>query len=249
MNRADGSPDVARGRRAPTGRARRPGLLITTDDRAIGDGLSSDTPRITPAQRDATARYSPDVPAADRAWIEAAIAAARPEAQRLIAEVDGLVEYRVHRGDPLGVTRSRISPGGASFEISFDVGSLDGDRRQDRSVTVLHEYGHAIDLALVPPRTNEALEAGIPRTGPCGNYGGTLTGSCAEPPERFADTFAKWALRGNVSAAGAGYEVATRPRSRTGARRWRRSRSSSPPRSARSARGGAAGGPPCRPRP
>ena len=150
MNRGDGSPDVARGRRAPAGRARRPGLLITTDDRAIGDGLSYDTPRITPAQRDATARYSPDVPAADRAWIEAAIAAARPEAQRLIAEVDGLVEYRVHRGDPVGVTRSRISPDGASFEISFDVGSLDGERRQDRFVTVLHEYGHAIDLALVP---------------------------------------------------------------------------------------------------
>ena len=76
---------------------------------------------------------------------------------------------------------------------------------------MLHEYGHAIDLALVPPRTNEALEAGIPRTGPCGNYGGTLTGSCAEVPERFADTFAKWALRGNVSAAGAGYGVASPP--------------------------------------
>ena len=186
-------------------------FMITTDDRAIGDGLSYDTPRITPAERDATARYSPDVPPADRAWIEAAIAAARPEAQRLIAEVDGLVDYRVHRGDPVGVTRSRITPAGASFEISFDVGSLDGERRQDRFVTVLHEYGHAIDLALVPSRTNEALEAGIPRTGPCGNYGGTLTGSCAEVPERFADTFAKWALRGNVSAAGAGYGVASPP--------------------------------------
>ena len=186
-------------------------FVIATDDRAIGDGLSYDTPRITPAQRAATARYSADVPAADRAWIEAAIATARPEAQRLIAEVDGLVEYRVHRGDPVGVTRSQISPDGASFEISFDVGSLDGERRQDRFVTVLHEYGHAIDLALVPSSTNEALEAGIPRTGPCGNYGGTLTGSCAEVPERFADTFAKWALRGNVSAAGAGYGVAPPP--------------------------------------
>jgi hypothetical protein len=186
-------------------------LVIATDDRAIGDGLSYDTPRITTAERDATARYSPSVPVADRAWIEAAVASARPEAQRLIAEVDGLVEYQVHRGDPVGVTRSRISPAGASFAISFDVASLDGERRQDRAVTVLHEYGHAIDLALVPQKTNDALEAGIPRSGPCGNYGGTLTGSCAEPAERFADTFAKWALRGSVSAAGAGYGVASPP--------------------------------------
>jgi len=186
-------------------------LLIATDDRAIGDGLSPDTPRITGAQRDATARYADAVLQRDREWIEAAIAAARPEAQRLIAEVDGLVEYQVHRGDPLGVTRSEVSPGGARFVISLDVASLDGDRGQDRAVTVLHEYGHAIDIALVPQELNDKLEAGVPRTGTCGNYGGALTGSCAEPAERLADTFAKWALRGSVSAVGAGYQVANPP--------------------------------------
>ena len=186
-------------------------LLIATDDRAIGDGLSPDTPRISGAQRDASARYADTVPERDRAWIEAAIAAARPEAQRLIAEVDGLVEYQIHRGDPLGLTRSEVSPGGARFVISFDVASLDGDRGQDRSVTVLHEYGHAIDIALVPQELNARLEAGIPRSGTCGDYGGVLTGSCAEPAERFADTFAKWALRGSVSAVGAGYQVANPP--------------------------------------
>jgi hypothetical protein len=186
-------------------------LLIATDDRAIGDGLSPDTPRITGPQRDATARYADAVPTRDREWIESAIAAARPEAQRLIAEVDGLVEYQIHRGDPLGVTRSEVSPDGARFVISFDVASLDGDRGQDRAVTVLHEYGHAIDIALVPRELNDGLEAGIPRTGTCGNYGGALTGSCAEPAERFADTFAEWALRGSVSAVGAGYQVANPP--------------------------------------
>ena len=31
------------------------------------------------------------------------------------------------------------------------------------------------------------------------------------PEERFADTFAKWALRGGVSAVGAGYGVANPP--------------------------------------
>jgi len=113
----------------------------------------------------------------------------------------------VHRGDPVGVTRSTISPDGASFAISFDVASLDGERRQDRAVTVLHEYGHVVDLALVRREIGDQLDAAIPRTGPCGNYGGVLTGSCAAQPERFADTFAKWALRGSVSAVGAGYQV------------------------------------------
>ena len=186
-------------------------LLIAADDRAIGDGVSLDRPRITEAERDATTRYSAAVPEHDRAWIEAAVAAARPEAQRLIAEVDGLVEIQVHSGDPLGVTRSRVSPAGASFVISFDVASLDGARGQDRSVTVLHEFGHAIDLALVPRELNATLDGGIPRTGACGNYGGLMTGSCSEPAERFADTFAKWALRGSVSVVGAGYQVANPP--------------------------------------
>jgi hypothetical protein len=186
-------------------------LFVVAGDRAIGDGASLDRPRITSEQRVATARYAATVPERDRRWIEAAIAAARPEAQRLIAEVDGLVEYQVHQGDPLGVTRSEITPDGASFVISFDVGSLDGHRGQDRAVTVLHEYGHAIDLALVPQELNDPLEGGIPRTGACGDYGGAKTGSCAEPAERFADTFAKWALRGSVSAVGAGYQVANPP--------------------------------------
>ena len=183
-------------------------ILLGSGGRAIGGGPSADTPRITAAERGATARFAAGVPVADRDWIVAAVAAARPEAQQLIAEVDGLVEYQVHRGDPLGVTRSSVGPGGAAFVISFDIAALDGRRRQDRAVTVLHEYGHAIDFALIPQATNDALEAGIPRTGACGDHGGTMTGACAEAPERFADTFAKWALRGKVSAVGAGYEVA-----------------------------------------
>jgi hypothetical protein len=186
-------------------------VLIASGERAIGDGLSIDAPRITRAERAASASYAPSVPEADRVWIEAALASARPEAQRLIAEVDGLVTYQVHRGDPLGVTRSRISPVRATFEISFDVTLLDGERAQDRAVTVLHEYGHAIDLALVPKELGDQLEAAIPRGGPCGDYGGVLTGSCATPAERFADTFAKWALRGSVSAVGAGYQVTNPP--------------------------------------
>ena len=141
----------------------------------------------------------------------ASIAAARPEAQRLIAEIDGLVEFRTHAGDPLGVTRSSIGIDSAAFVIDVDVASLNGRRAQDRDITMLHELGHAIDLALVPAATNAVLESGIPRSGTCDAGGTGPVGSCAAPQERFADTFAKWALRGRVSAIGAGYQVATPP--------------------------------------
>ena len=167
-----------------------------------------DTIEVGDAERAAGPRYGPAVAAGDRAWIEAAIAASRPEAMPLIAEVDGLVEFRTHVGPPLGVTRSEISGGGASAVISLDVSQLNGRRVIDREVTVLHELGHAIDFMIVEQALNDRLEAGIPRTGTCSVDGQGLSGSCTEPAERFADTFAKWALNGRVSALGAGYGVA-----------------------------------------
>jgi hypothetical protein len=186
-------------------------LLKLGADGQVGARSKDGTVRISDEDRAATARFAPDVPAGDRAWIEAAIATARPEAQRLIAEVDGLVEYRVHHGDPFAVTQSSIGSREARFVLSFDIGSLDRTRTLDRNGAVLHEYGHVIDHALVPAETNATLEAGIPRTGSCTNWGGALTGACAEPAERFADTFAKWALRGHFSVVGAGYAVAVPP--------------------------------------
>ena len=174
-------------------------------------GPPPDTTTITAAQRAAGPRFAPEVAASDREWVLASIAGARPEAQRLIAEIDGLIEFRTHAGDPLGVTRTNVGAAGSSFVIDVDTASLNGRRVQDRDVTMLHELGHAIDHAIVPAATNAVLEAGIPRSGSCDAGATGLVGSCATPEERFADTFAKWALRGNVSAVGAGYEVATPP--------------------------------------
>ena len=42
-------------------------LLISSDDRAIGDGASLDQPRITAAQREASATYASTVPAPRKA--------------------------------------------------------------------------------------------------------------------------------------------------------------------------------------
>ena len=116
---------------------------------------------------------------------------------------------RTHRGLPIGYTDSLMRGDRATFAISFDTVLLNGRRLTDRDVVVLHELGHAVDLALVPQELNDRLEAQIPRTGTCVNDSHGLAGSCTEPAERFADTFAKWALRGSVSAVGAGYGVAT----------------------------------------
>jgi hypothetical protein len=102
-------------------------------------------------------------------------------------------------GETLGVTRG----GERGFTVDFNVARLDADRAMDRATVVLHELGHVIDFALVPEKINARLDELIPRGGPCG-----LAIDCELVEERFADTFAKWALHGAVAEIGAGYGVA-----------------------------------------
>jgi hypothetical protein len=167
------------------------GRLTTSD---------GDTVDITDEARAATLRFAPEVAEADRRWILAAVARARPEAARLIAEVDGLVVVRtyVEDGDVLGVTRGDDR----GFTIDLNVGHLNGERSLDRATVVLHEFGHVIDFALVKRELGGRLDALIPRGGPCG-----AVIDCDLVEERFADTFAKWALHGAVSQVGAGYGI------------------------------------------
>ena len=170
------------------------GRLTTSD---------GDTVDITESARAAGLRFAADVAPADREWVRAAIARARPEAARLIAEVDGLVRFGAAvEDDALGVTRS----GPRGFTVDLDMTRLNNDRVMDRATVVLHELGHVIDFALVPEALNATLDEQIPRGGPCG-----LAIDCDLPEERFADTFAKWALNGAVSQVGAGYGIAMPP--------------------------------------
>jgi hypothetical protein len=163
---------------------------------------------ITPDIRAEGLRFAPGVGERDRAWILAAIAAARPEAQILIDEVDGLVQVRTHadQGDTIGWARS----GPRGSVISVDTAALNGDRALDRNVVVLHELGHVIDYVLVEDELVAQLDQAIPRGGECA-AGSEPFGACAVAEERFADTFAKWALRGAVSLAGSGYGIPTPP--------------------------------------
>jgi hypothetical protein len=156
----------------------------------------------TTADRARGLTFAADVAPADRQWVLAAVAKARPEAARLIDEVDGLVRvttFREPRARLLGWAQSN-SP--KRYEIKVNVARLDGTRRIDRDVIVLHELGHIVDFALVHDDLRDRLAAGVPSTGACLDQ---TYADCASNQEKFADTFAKWALRGAVSAIGAGY--------------------------------------------
>jgi hypothetical protein len=158
----------------------------------------------SPEVRAADLRFAAAVTAADRAWILAAVAGARPEAQRLIDEVDGTIEVRTGLQVEAAIGRAHVRPEGAVIEL--DVAALNGDRALDRDVVVLHELGHVIDYWLVSDELAGRLDRGIPRVGTCDSRT-EHDGACTALEERFADTFAKWALRGRFSLAGSGYGI------------------------------------------
>jgi hypothetical protein len=147
-------------------------------------------PVLPAADRAATFRFAPGTAEADREAFLAAVADARPPARRLIDLVDGLVDVTIGpTGIPgaLGVTRS----GGARYDVTADLGTVAkvyGHRGIDR--VVLHELGHVVDHALVPDDTMRGLMASIPEGYGCEQG---VAGACAVAPERFAETFAKWA--------------------------------------------------------
>jgi hypothetical protein len=177
---------------------------VVKDKASADDGVlttsDGDTVDITEKARAGGLTFAPEVSGADREWILGAVARARPEAARLIAEVDGLVLVRTYAADgtTIGVTRSHER----GFTVDLNVGHLNGEAAMDRATVVLHELGHVIDFALVPAAVNDRLDARIPRGGPCG-----VAIDCDKVEERFADTFAKWALNGAVSEVGAGYGI------------------------------------------
>jgi predicted TIM-barrel fold metal-dependent hydrolase len=165
---------------------------------ASGDEPSRDS-------RVGTLQFAPEMPEADRAWVRAAVAAARPEAQRLIDEVDGVVVVGAEAMMPEAIGRAHLGAGRA--RIDLDTAVLNADRALDRNVVVLHEFGHVVDHLLVSDALVRELDAAIPR-GTCQSMVEHI-GACSAIEERFADTFAKWALGGAVSMAGSGYGIPT----------------------------------------
>jgi hypothetical protein len=183
-------------------------LLAVVGGTRVKAAQQGGPPEISDAERAGTLRFAPGVTPADRAWILGAVASARPEAQRLIAEVDGLVEARTDLNMPPAIGLAHVGPEGIS--VSFDVGLLNGDRALDRNMVVLHELGHIVHYLLVDDELVTRLDAAIPHAGVCRSELQDY-GACTSVPERFADTFAKWALRGRFSLAGSGYGIPTPP--------------------------------------
>jgi hypothetical protein len=151
--------------------------------------------------------FAPGVAPGDRRWILAAIGQVRPEAQRLIDAVAGRTDVTVFDA-PGAWLLGQAHRGQERYTIRFNVARLDGWRVADRTAVVVHELGHVIDFALVPDDLRDRLAAQVPRTGTCLQG---FRGDCASAQERFADTFAKWALRGAMSATGAGYGIPAPP--------------------------------------
>ncbi len=156
----------------------------------------------TPESRARTFAFEGVAPG-DRAAILAAVAGARPEAQRLIGAVAGLVTVRV--GTAGDTTAGFTQPIGPGYDVVLDLGPVSrtlGPRGIER--LVLHELGHVVDFALVPDATLSTLDAGSPSEYGCeaGN-----AGACATREERFAESFAKWATDDIGINLSIGYKV------------------------------------------
>lgn len=158
---------------------------------------------ISATERAATFTFAPGTADADRQAVLRAVADARPEAQRLIAAVDGLVDIHVASTEQgvVGTTQSS----GNRYTVTLNLGlalRIHGQRGIDR--LVLHELGHVVDFALVPSSLDAKLDAEIPRGYGCEEG---QTGACAIAVERFAETFAKWATRDIGVGVDLGYKV------------------------------------------
>jgi hypothetical protein len=167
--------------------------------------------QLTDGQRSGSMTFAPGTHPLDVAAVQRAIAGARPEARRLIDLVDGALTVRVGpTGEPdaAGVTES--GPGG--FSVTLDLGQISralGERGISR--LVLHELGHVVDYALVPPALREQLDAAVPPSYPCTAAGDSSCAGRSDREERFAETFAKWAMDDIGTNLEIGYRVPPPP--------------------------------------
>ncbi len=147
--------------------------------------------------------FGASVSEADRAAVLAAVQSARPEAQRLIALVDGLTTIEV--GTPAGGAAGTASDRGDHYSVQLDLALVSpmGPRTVNR--LVLHELAHVVDYALVDEALLAGLNEHIPEGWVC--EPGSV-GACAEDEERFAETFAKWATGDIGVDVYLGYKVA-----------------------------------------
>ena len=126
-------------------------------------------------------RYLQSIDAHGRRVVQAARRATRPAARRLLALLDGLVRVGMHHHGVQG-----------SYSGLMLISMWDRQLRAPPSTSrwiVVHEFGHLVDEAMLDPSAAARLDRLIPAGGGCGHD------ACDLRSERFASTFAKWALR------------------------------------------------------
>lgn len=153
---------------------------------ARGGGLPAGSRDAQPARGELA--FGPSVSPYDLQLIRSAIDAAHPQARALIDRVAGRTTVEVGM-PPDGAAGVAIDNGRGEYRVILDIPTVNrrlGPRGVNR--LVLHELGHVVDFALVPEDINTQLDSGVP---PC--LGGAQPG-CDDPMERFAESFAKWAM-------------------------------------------------------
>jgi hypothetical protein len=155
----------------------------------VAGGGGAGTLELKAGLRDGTFTFAPEVSPADRALVLKAVASSRPEARRLVAMVDGLVDLSIGSAGDGAAGRTVI--GGARYPVILDLAGA-WQRGTQRAVNrlVMHELAHVIDDALLTDAVVRPLVAAVPRGWGCEE--GT-SGACAPGEERFAESFAKWA--------------------------------------------------------
>ncbi|MCU0314461.1 MAG: hypothetical protein MUC84_10435 [Solirubrobacteraceae bacterium] len=159
---------------------------------------------LTASLRAATFTFDPSIAPADREILLDAVARSRPDARRLVALVDGLVDIRLGRpAQETAIATTLV--GGPRYPITLDLARIwarAGQRGVDR--VMLHELAHVLDHALLPDALVEPLAADVPAGWSCEQ---AQTGACTIGEERFAESFAKWATGDIGVNLQLGYEV------------------------------------------
>lgn len=160
---------------------------------------------LTPAIEARGFAFAPGTNPASEQEIRNAVAVARPEARRLIDMVDGLVTITVGPTGRRGAVGTTTVSDPDGYPMVLDLGTVYAGLGQ-RGITrlVLHELGHVVDHALVPAALDEQLAAGVPA-----GYGceAGVSGACATRDERFAESFAKWAMNDIGVDLNIGYKI------------------------------------------
>ena len=147
--------------------------------------------------------FDPAISADRRRSILIAIADLRPEAVRLVNAIPAPITFTLF-DDPRWLGYNRAAAYGRKIDLHDTLWTT---RAADRNAIVAHELGHSIEGFLVPIGVRDAMVARLPRVGVCPRPG---TGDCTPVPEKFADTFARWAERGRFPP-NQGYSVAAPP--------------------------------------